>query len=67
MVSNSFGCTNQSDTLTFERVGIDGLISDALFKVYPNPTSSFLQIATDSNLEFNVELYDLTGKNVIDS
>lgn len=36
-------------------------------KVYPNPTKDFLNITTDSNLTKQVQVYDMIGKEVINT
>jgi len=32
--------------------------------IYPNPASAFVQIEINSNEEFNVELFDMSGKKL---
>ncbi len=35
-----------------------------IFKIYPNPTSNFINIETDNNTNYSIEILDITGKLV---
>jgi hypothetical protein len=44
--------------------GISGKLSSKLFKVYPNPATSYIQIQTESK-DVDVNIFDAIGQNVI--
>ncbi len=54
---------NAADFLTFSvaQPAIDG------FALYPNPTKGTLNITTQSNLEKNIQIMDLLGKQVFNT
>jgi len=40
------------------------LIFSSSLSIYPNPASAFVQIEINSNEEFNVELFDMSGRQL---
>ena len=51
--------------MAYSYVGIDD-INDSNYKIYPNPTNSIFKIGVkDNNEKIKVEIYDMSGRNVI--
>lgn len=63
------------DDITYEAVwyyenvaatsSVDDQLNNVSLKVFPNPTSSWLNVSADLESEVNISLYDLAGKAVI--
>lgn len=63
-VTDSFGCSNNSDTVTVVGVGIEKLESST-FSIYPNPTSGKLTIEfKDEEIEF-ISVINLLGEELM--
>jgi len=58
---NSSTATNLCSTMGTNQNQISGL------QIYPNPTKNVLNISTDSNLTKTVQVYDMIGKEVINT
>lgn len=59
IASNSFGCTAVSDTVNFIPANVTS--SDKIFNIYPNPTSSYLDIKSSSKID-QIVIRDVNGK-----
>lgn len=59
-VTDANGCTNYSTIYFFNSVGVPQLLSPAVVKVYPNPTSSNVNI--EAPVKVNAVVRDVTGR-----
>jgi hypothetical protein len=67
VVTDSNGCTAQSDTLVFLITNIAAYLSNKGIQVYPNPADQFINVAfskQDILQETIIGLYDMEGKLV---
>ncbi len=66
VVSNSFGCINESFVLNTTPTNIGAIKQNLELTIYPNPANDFYSISFDKNYD-NVSciLYDNTGKIVL--
>jgi hypothetical protein len=65
-IDSTNGCSNLSDPFAASTVGIVGVNnSDNEIKIYPNPASTELYIETSSLEKLTVQLFDMTGKEVL--
>lgn len=63
-VTDSFGCSNNSDTVTVAGVGIEN-VENSSFSIYPNPTSGKLTVEfNDKEIEF-VSIINLLGEELM--
>jgi hypothetical protein len=65
IVTSLEGCSDQSDCITLDAVGVDQ-IADIVMSVQPNPTSGDLNISMPSDLTASAQVFDAQGKLVID-
>ncbi|MCB9173829.1 MAG: S8 family peptidase [Flavobacteriales bacterium] len=64
-VTDSFSCVNYSDTITLLTVGNHDFENEIEISIYPNPTTSTLNIISSNNEPiFKLNLLDVTGKNI---
>jgi hypothetical protein len=65
MITDSNGCSTLSDSVFASPVGIEE-ISEIRFNVYPNPVKDmlFIQIISIAGEFLNIELNDITGRNL---
>jgi hypothetical protein len=64
IVTNSGGCSNRSDEISFFNTGFDNILTASPFRVYPNPVSDLLGIYSENELTFDVRIVDLSGRLV---
>jgi Secretion system C-terminal sorting domain len=70
-VTNDLGCTVLLETYVSDSIfGNDSTavletVSEALVNVYPNPFTETLKISLEKTQDVEVQLFDLTGRNVI--
>lgn len=65
IVSTPQGCSDQSDCITIDAVGIDQ-IAEVAMSVQPNPTTGELSISMPTDLTAKAQVFDAQGKLVID-
>jgi len=63
-VTDSYGCSNNSDTVNVIGVGIEN-IENTPFSIYPNPTNGHLTIEIDSDEIESILIIDLLGKVLV--
>lgn len=54
----------ESCTYTYKWTGIENNNLESEFKIYPNPTSDWIEIESKTNIELSICLIDLSGKIV---
>ncbi len=59
------GCTDTSDCLVFDFIGVDQL-EEELFTIYPNPTTGEVTLSFDSPTA-DVVIFDTQGKSVLET
>lgn len=57
----------ESCDYTYKWTGIEGNSISSDFKVYPNPTSDWIEIESKSNTELMISILDLSGKVLVNS
>ncbi len=62
-VTDSFGCSNNSDTVNVVGVGIE-VIENSSFSIYPNPSNGQLTVEFDDQEIKSVEVINLLGETV---
>lgn len=62
IVTNSTGCSDTSECVTINSVGLEDILLPE-FKIYPNPFSNELQISCESGIQ-SVLIIELKGKEV---
>lgn len=65
IVSTPQGCSDQSDCISIDAVGIEQ-IAEIAMSVQPNPTSGELSISMPTELYAQAQVFDAQGKLVID-
>ena len=65
IVSTPQGCSDQSDCISIDAVGIEQ-IAEIAMSVQPNPTSGELSISMPTELSAQAQVFDAQGKLVID-
>ena len=63
VVSSSNGCSDTSNCITVDQVGLYGPNSSVI-SIYPNPTNGNVSISLPSNDQGNLSIYDAQGKLV---
>lgn len=66
-VTNSFGCTNFDSIYVFLDLclGTKNLLDNGI-KVFPNPTSNYIQVELDADLKTTqIEIHDLNGRQYL--
>lgn len=59
------GCSDTSECVNMNKVGINNLDAFSTISLYPNPASSVLNVQSISNIEnLKYEIFDLFGKSV---
>jgi hypothetical protein len=62
-VDRSFNESSQSNVASISTLSIDSDSNNFILKIYPNPTSSELNILVDNNsLNGQIDVYDVTGR-----
>ena len=64
-IDSTNGCSNLSDPFAASTVGVKEIIANNEIKIYPNPASTELYIETTSLEKLTVQLFDMTGKEVL--
>jgi hypothetical protein len=63
LVTDNFGCSDTSNTITVTTLGIGNALSSANFTIYPNPTTGELNINVSGMDEvLNIDLLDIYGR-----
>ena len=65
VVSTPQGCSDQSDCITIDAVGLEQ-IAEIAMSVQPNPTAGGVSISMPTDLTANAQVFDAQGKLVID-
>jgi hypothetical protein len=65
VVSTPQGCSDQSDCITIDAVGLEQ-IAEIAMSVQPNPTAGVVSISMPTDLTANAQVFDAQGKLVID-
>ncbi len=64
-VTDSNGCTSsQTITVNLNTSGLEEMDNDE-FLVYPNPTAGILTIKTSENKDFEIEVFDMSGRVLV--
>jgi hypothetical protein len=67
-IDSTNGCSNLSIPFAASTVGIAAINNyDNEINIYPNPTTFELNIQTTSNEKLTAQMFDITGKQVIDN
>lgn len=66
IVTSVQGCSDQSDCITIDAVGLDQ-ISNIEMSVQPNPTAGELTVAMPTDLTAQAQVFDAQGKLVLDN
>lgn len=66
IVTSAQGCSDQSDCITIDAVGLDQ-ITNIEMSVQPNPTAGELTVTMPTELTANAQVFDAQGKLVLDN
>lgn len=64
-VTDSFGCSNNSDTINVIVLNDDSYSNNNQVKLYPNPSNGLLNVMIDNASKNYIQLIDIQGKNIL--
>src|SRR5690606_15045345 len=63
VVTNANNCSAQSNSISITSVGISDLEKVGVLSIYPNPTTTLLNIQfSDNQQDVQLEIYDISGR-----
>jgi hypothetical protein len=65
VVTVTGGCSDTSDCVVVDQVGLDALQADMGINVYPNPTLDYFQVKFNQVENLSVTVFDLQGKDIL--
>lgn len=65
LITTPRGCVDTSECVSVPHVGIEGSILSEEIRIFPNPVRDYLHLILENDLELDLSIRDLRGKNVI--
>ena len=67
VITNSYGCSVESDTLNLSFVGINEIEAERMFMIHPNPFEglSKVEYTVETSANVSLEVYNLIGAKVL--
>ncbi len=64
LITTPRGCADTSECVSVPHVGLEGSIFSEI-RIFPNPVDDYLYLSSENDLDLDLSIRDLRGKNVI--